>query len=444
MLEQTVVIQLDYFNSLHQRYQAFSHLPGFVLLESSDKLRGRYDILSACPYDRILVKNTGQDLDAALNKLNQILSVKETNHHLPFQGGAIGYVSYDLGATLLGLSLYPQPSLSDMPLLDLGLYDWAIISDHEKRETNLVIAHQHQSSIELIPELIHLWQNPDNCIDKKFKVNSEFTPLISKDSYFSAIQTIKQDLKVGRSYQVNYTQPFLADYSGDSWALYRHISIRNPVPFAAYMRTPSADLLSFSPERLLLYESGTLLSSPIKGTTRRSPDDAEDLELTQQLLNCPKNRAENVMIVDLIRNDLGKIAKSGSVKVTTLCEIQSFQYVHHLVSDIQADCLDSVSPMSAFMSCFPGGSITGAPKIESMKIINELEAHSRGVYCGSIGYFSNHGRFDTNIAIRTITAKDGKLHLSAGGGIVIDSFPEDEYRECFTKIAAIINGLNNQ
>lgn len=441
MVEQTVVIPLEYSNSLHQHYQAFSHLPGFVLLESGDKSRGRYDILSAYPYDRILIENTHQDLDDALDRLNQILSVTNSNHHLPFLGGAIGYISYDLGASLLRLPRNSQPSLSDMPLLDLGMYDWAIIADHDKKEVSLVIGNQHESSKEIASEIIYLWKKSAGHIDTRVKLASEFKPLITKDNYYSAIQAIKQALKEGRSYQVNYTQPFTAEYTGDGWALYQQITHKNPVPFAAYMRTPTAELLSFSPERFLLYEQGRLLSSPIKGTARRSSNPLEDLELKQQLLACDKNQAENVMIVDLIRNDLGKIAQPGTVKVTSLCEIQSFQSVHHLVSDISANCLASISPMTAFMSCFPGGSITGAPKIESMKIISELEPYARGVYCGGIGYFSNHGRFDTNIAIRTITAKDEKLHLAAGGGIVIDSLSEDEYRECFTKIAAIINGL---
>jgi para-aminobenzoate synthetase component 1 len=138
---------------------------------------------------------------------------------------------------------------------------------------------------------------------------------------------------------------------------------------------------------------------------------------------------------------LGKIAKTGSVKVLKLCELHSFAKVHHLVSDIEAQCLEHINPLDLFLDCFPGGSITGAPKLESMRIINELELYARGVYCGGIGYFSRHGRFDSNIAIRTITAKNQILHLAAGGGIVIDSNCEDEYRECYIKIKAIINGL---
>lgn len=185
-----------------------------------------------------------------------------------------------------------------------------------------------------------------------------------------------------------------------------------------------------------------LLTSPIKGTEKRSSDPQRDELLRNSLLASSKNQAENVMIVDLLRNDLGKIAKPGSVHVRDLCAVESYQAVHHLVSNIEAIALEDQSMMDVFSACFPGGSITGAPKLEAMRIIAEQEAYARGVYCGSIGYFSRHGRFDSNIAIRTVVAREKILHMAAGGGIVIDSNWEDEYLECFTKIAAIINGLN--
>ena len=254
-------------------------------------------------------------------------------------------------------------------------------------------------------------------------------------------EAIHSELIKGRAYQVNYTQPFLAEYRGDPWEMYKRVRVSNPVPYAAFMRCEEGDLLSFSPERYLTMDHGVVSTSPIKGTSRRSSNPVEDEQLRQLLLNSSKNRAENVMIVDLLRNDLGKYAKPGSVRVTSLCELQSFNSVHHLVSHIQAEYEQCVTPLEVFASCFPGGSITGAPKRESMRIIGEQERYGRGVYCGSMAYFSAHGRFDSNIAIRTITAKAETLYLSAGGGIVIDSHWEDEYRECFTKIAAIVNGF---
>lgn len=438
-MSQFVSYSLEYPASLHSYYQKLKHLPGFVLLESTDRIYGRYDILSAYPYDVIQIdQNT--DLPLGLKKINKILSPKPPVTDLPFQGGAIGYVSYDLGARLIGVDSCAQPTLNDMPLLDFGLYDWGLIVDHYQNTVTLFAANTNTATLRIIDEVLELWSmtSEQSC---DAIINSDFIPLMRKELYDEAFTSIHQFLKEGRSYQVNLTQPFHAAYEGDTWAFYKQISLRNPVPFAAYLKTSYADILSFSPERFLFHEQGKLITSPIKGTMRRSNNYMEDERLKNQLLACEKNRAENVMIVDLLRNDLGKIAQPGSVLVDKLCEVQSYNSVHHLVSTIEARCLPTISPFEAFLSCFPGGSITGAPKIESMRIIHEQECYARGVYCGSIGYFSRHGRFDTNIAIRTVTAKEKILHLAAGGGIVIDSDKEDEYRECYLKIAAIINGF---
>ncbi|WP_058473762.1 aminodeoxychorismate synthase component I [Legionella quateirensis] len=433
-------LELNYHLFLQDSYKKFCDLPGFVLLESSDKTRGRYDILSAYPYDRVVFWADQASKYSSQDKLRELLLNHQSIDDLPFQGGAIGYISYDFGAQLYGIKTKPQESLSDMPLIDMGLYDWAIITDHHLRKVTLFAANRHTSTKNLIEEIIQIWNEPP-IKSHLFKLNSEFIPLVSKEDYQHSFSAINSYLNEGRTYQVNLTQPFHADFSGDSWEIYRTITNKNPVPFSAFIRNKEADILSFSPERFLQYNQGTILASPIKGTIARSIDPNIDEELKNQLISCEKNRAENVMIVDLMRNDLGKIAKPGSVKVTNLCEVQSYNSVHHLVSDIEATCMDHLNPFDIFLSCFPGGSITGAPKLEAMNIINEQEPYARGIYCGSIGYFSSHGRFDTNIAIRTITAKNNILHLAAGGGILIDSKCEDEYLECYTKIAAIINGL---
>jgi para-aminobenzoate synthetase component I len=438
-LTQFSLLSLDYHPSLQEYYQKLSHLPGFALLESTDSSRGRYDIVSAYPYSFIQLHEHDSDIATTLKKLNQVLSVQSSVVDLPFQGGAIGYIAYDLGAKLLGIESPIQPTLQNMPLLDMGLYDWAIIADHQQKSLTLFAANTHPSTAAIVDEIVTLWNMEVKSYPAGLK--SDFTPLISQNDYSSAFSSIYQSLKEGRIYQVNLTQPFHAHYEGDSWSFYKKISMQNPVPFAAYFRATGADILSFSPERFLYYEKGKLVTSPIKGTMRRSSNSIEDEHLKLTLAASEKNRAENVMIVDLLRNDLGKIAQAGSVHVTNLCELQSYNSVHHLVSTVEAQLLSTIQPFDAFLSCFPGGSITGAPKIESMRVINEQELYARGVYCGSIGYFSNHGRFDTNIAIRTITAKNNILHFAAGGGIVIDSSCEDEYRECFIKIAAIINGL---
>lgn len=434
------LIELNYHSDLHNYYQKLCELPGFVLLESKDQTQGRYDILSAFPYEHFTVSYDEQNLNSILSDLRSTLPHKVSTHPFPFQGGLIGYISYDFGARLMGIKSVPQTALSTMPLLNLGLYDWAIISDHYLKSTYLYAANNHPSSKDTVNYVIALWNSTIES-QKQFSLINEFRPMMSKEHYEFSFKEIKSALRKGRSYQVNFTQPFEAQYQGDSWAMYHQTSNQNPVPFSAFLRLEEADILSFSPERFLFYDNGRLITSPIKGTIRRSDNSYEDELLKQELFASEKNRAENVMIVDLLRNDLGKIAQTGSVNVLNLCEVQSYNSVHHLVSNIEAQSKGDVDSLTLFLSCFPGGSITGAPKLESMRIIDELELCSRGIYCGSIVYFSNHGRFDSNIAIRTITAKNNTLHLAAGGGIVIDSNCEEEYLECYLKIKAIINGL---
>ena len=426
------VYPLPYKQDLIDHYQAFCELDGFVLLESRDKAHGRYDILTALPYDRFRVSRTSLDPHEVSGGLQQKLPKRASMGKFPFQGGAIGYISYDFGAAMMGIHKPSHPLLHDMPLIDLAFYDWAIIVDHTLKQVHLLTSNQQQRD-----ELRERWFDYHSST-APFSLQTPFTPIMAIDAYRQAFQTIHQALREGRAYQVNLTQAFLAEYLGNAWGMYTNIRLKNPVPYSAFLRTHAADILSFSPERFLTIDEGQVLTSPIKGTARRSQDVEMDKALQDALMACPKNRAENVMIVDLLRNDLGRFAKPGSVNVSSLCELQSFHAVHHLVSDIEAICKDNISPLQAFLACFPGGSITGAPKLESMRIISENEPFGRGVYCGSIAYFSSHGRVDSSIAIRTITAKNQQLYLAAGGGIVMDSNCEDEYQECFTKIAAFI------
>lgn len=442
LLNSLTITPLQYTDHLIAHYQSLSDLSGFVLLESSDRQRGRYDILSALPYDSLKISRDSVDIKDELEKFQSILARRSTSCDLPFQGGAIGYFSYDLADALAGIHSRVHPS-NDMPLMDMRFYDWAIVTDHYLKRVHLVAANSQSQTRAIIDEIRSRWHK-QAVVYQPFCLQHAFTPLISQQGYQQAFVAIHQELMRGRSYQVNYTQSFLAQYSGDSWEMYKRVRLTNPVPYAAFLRCAEGNILSFSPERFLNMDNGVVQTSPIKGTAKRSTDPVIDEQLQASLLDSAKNRAENVMIVDLLRNDFGQFAKPGSVKVTSLCELQSFNSVHHLVSHIEAQCIDSVTPLQAFMACFPGGSITGAPKREAMRMISEHEAFARGVYCGSIAYFSAHGRVDSNIAIRTIVAKQDTMYLSAGGGIVIDSHWEDEYRECFTKIAAIVNEFKHE
>lgn len=431
------LIDLPYEQNLHERYSNLCNLSGFVLLESTDKIRGRYDILSAYPYETLIVDKNNL---ATLSLLEKKMKPIDYGLNLPFQGGAIGYFSYDLAVNMMELT-HHQENLINMPDAIIGFYDWAIITDHHLKKVTVFAANTQQNTPLIIKKILKKWPK----ISAKFpafSLLSEVNFLVNKRQYLDAFHHILANIKKGRCYQVNYTQLFHAFYEGSLWNLYSTIKKLNPVPYSAYLPYKQGNILSFSPERFLLMDKHSLLTSPIKGSRKRSSIPNIDDELGKALVASEKDRAENVMIVDLLRNDLGKIAKTGTVEVNNLFSLESYEKVHHLVSHIYAECREQISPIEAFLSCFPGGSITGAPKREAMKVIAEQELYSRGIYCGCIGYFSNHGRFDTNIAIRTMIAKEQQLYLAAGGGIVFDSLAEEEYAECFTKIAAILQGLS--
>lgn len=430
---------LSYSKDLITQYQKLKHLSGFVLLESGDQSIGRYDIVTACPYEHLVFSPVTQSMECFIEQLRQRLPNYHLPLDLPFQGGGIGFFSYDFAALMHNIPI--QKEEIPRAYAEIALYDWAIITDHLKKEVTLLAVNYHKATAEIVREVLECWHNK-TCPSYTFSLEQTFSPLIEKEEYQHAFYTIKEDLQQGRCYQVNYTQPFRANYNGDSWAVFTKIRAKNRVPYAAYLQSEQGDILSFSPERFIKKQHTTLLTSPIKGTAKRSSNAQQDELLRQQLGQSEKNRAENIMIVDLLRNDLSKIAQIGSVRVRELCTVESYQFVHHLVSHITAQALDPMHLLDMFLSCFPGASITGAPKLEAMKIISELESYPRGIYCGSIGYFSAHGNFDSNIAIRTLVAQRNNLLLSAGGGIVIDSHCEEEYQECLIKIKAICQGLN--
>ena len=261
-------------------------------------------------------------------------------------------------------------------------------------------------------------------------------------AYDRAFAKVQAHIRAGDCYQVNLTQRFSARVRGDSWAAYERLRIANPAPFSAYLNYPFGQVLSSSPERFLRVHGQNVLTQPIKGTRRRGFNPADDAALAAELRSSGKDRAENVMIVDLLRNDLGKNCAPGSVKTTKLFEVESFANVHHLVSSVEGEPLAGRHAVDLLRGCFPGGSITGAPKIRAMQIIEECEPQRRSVYCGAIGYIGFDGAMDTNIAIRTLVRCGDSIHAWAGGGIVADSDVDAEYQECFDKASGLLAVLS--
>ena len=265
-----------------------------------------------------------------------------------------------------------------------------------------------------------------------------FEPLMSFDVYQQAIHAIQDYIREGRVYQLNFTQALMSPFNGDAFAWYWHKQQSN-IPYAAFFKGQNYALMSLSPECFIRIDGGVARTFPIKGTIHRGQDAKEDETLKAWLIHSEKNRAENTMIVDLLRNDFGKFAKSGSVKVPQFCECKAFPNVFHLISEVSCELAADVHPFLFAKACMPGGSITGAPKHEAMKLITALELHQRGPYCGHFFYFSAHGRFDSNILIRTAIAHQHEVLIQAGGGIVIDSKVDEEYDECLAKLQQLMS-----
>lgn len=436
-------------------FDKFSDEPWSVFLDSNqpNAIHGRYDIISARPKVRITSKNNKTNIDSSTDSLSlpgdpfaalkeYLPQNKQNDLKLPFVGGAIGYFSYDLGRSLEKLPSTANNDL-DLPDMKVGIYSWAIIVDHGKKKTVLV-ADKNDLRMQRDWKDLLSFITDKNSINKRqeFKVLSSVDSNMTETSYARAFDKVKSYILEGDCYQVNLAQRFNVSVEGDAWQAYCMLRELNPSPFSAYLNYADFQILSNSPERFLSVVKDVVQTKPIKGTRPRSKNSDEDDALLQELINSKKDQAENVMIVDLLRNDISKNCALGSVKVPKLFDIESYPNVHHMVSTITGKLRDNRSAIDLLRGSFPGGSITGAPKLRSMEIVEELEPHRRGIYCGAIGYISNDGNMDTNIAIRTILHKDQQMYFYAGGGVVYDSEVSAEYQETFDKAAAMMQVLN--
>lgn len=367
---------------------------------------------------------------------------------LPFCGGMIGYCSYDLAREYISQKS-SIPKDIDIPDMQFGFYGWACIQDHAHQKSWLVIHPQCEPALSKnLPNLLvprkHTQKQaePQECQPHFFSSN------ISKQQYSERFTKIQEYIHAGDCYQINLAQRFSSKTSQTATQLYEKLRTVMPSPFCAlipiYGNKDNA-IISFSPERFVqLTTDGTAISQPIKGTSARHTDLQQDKDMALALQQDPKNLAENLMIVDLLRNDFGKACETGSITVKKLFELQTFANVHHLVSTIEGKLKSEYNGADLLKACFPGGSITGAPKVRAMQIIDELEPHRRSIYCGSIVMYSAHGTMDSNIMIRTLLLKDKTLFCWGGGGIVADSECDSEYQESFTKIKNLLDAINKK
>ena len=409
---------------------------------------GRYDVIAARPY--ITLKTFADETEIVYSGgkrehssedpfsiVKSLLGDRETKlSTVPFAGGALGYFAYDLGR---GIEKIPDIAEHDiaMPDMAIGIYDWAVVTDHQQRRTWLTGYGKDERTFSEWSELQELFQTKAESNGQKFEVLSELHPNMDKEVYARAFNKIKHYIREGDCYQVNLAQRFSIDVAGDPWSAYSRLRKLNPAPYSSFFKIPEGAVLSTSPERFLKVDNGLVETKPIKGTRRRSRDVYEDRALSEELLESKKDRAENLMIVDLLRNDIGKSCRPGSVSVPELFALESFARVHHLVSTVIGQLADKYHALDLLRGCFPGGSITGAPKLRAMEIIEALEPHRRSIYCGSMAYIGFDGNMDSNITIRTLVHHKDKMYCWAGGGIVMDSRLDAEYQECFDKAAAI-------
>ena len=453
-------IELPYSQNSADLFDRIADLPWAAYLDSCQlgahgAQQGRYDIFTALPYitlktlgDNTEIQNEHQteisDADPfdLLKKYIKTGAASSAPTTMPFTGGALGYFSYDLARRLEQLPIQAERDI-ELPEMAVGIYDWAVVVDHQTQTASLVTHHNHDRTREILPALLTRFQQTQPLEQKTstFQLTTPFGSNLTKIQYAQAFERIQAYIRAGDCYQVNLSQRFSATFAGSPWEAYKQLRQSSPVPYGAYLNYPDATLLSLSPERFLHVKSGHVETKPIKGTRPRDPDHCRDQALAYELSNSAKDRAENLMIVDLLRNDLGKNCRFGSIKVPSLFALESFPAVHHLVSTVVGELAAEKSSIDLLRDCFPGGSITGAPKLRAMEIIEELEPHRRGLYCGAIGYIGFNGDMDTNIAIRTLTCVNNTISCSAGGALVADSECETEYQETLIKIDRLLNRL---
>jgi para-aminobenzoate synthetase component 1 len=436
-------------------------LPYLAFLDSAmpHSSLGRYSYLSADPYAVLAVGRDGATLGdravegdplAALGAALEAQRAPALPGLPPFQGGAIGFVSYDYARRLERL---PGPRVDDLGTPDavLPLYDWVVACDHAAAKAWLISTGapdavgpareararaRAESVLELLsrPAAIHV---PP--VHPALAFRSNFTRV----RYVEAIARTVEYVLAGDIFQTNIAQRFAADLPAtfDPWSFYRRLRVRNAAPFAAYLAFGDVVVASSSPERFVKVEGDRVEARPIKGTSKRWANPHADGSSSRALLDSEKDRAENVMIVDLLRNDLSRVCRPGTVEAPKLCGLETYASVHHLVSVVTGRLREGLGVEDLLRASFPGGSITGAPKLRAMEIIAELEAHARGVYCGSIGWMGFSGDADFNIAIRTATITGGKAVFQAGGGITALSDPAAEYDETLTKARALFEAF---
>lgn len=414
---------------------------------------GRYDILTAAPAATLVTRGGVTEIRDASGSREQtgdpfamvgklLGEPLQAMPDIPFAGGALGYWGYDLAMQPARMR-QPADGEKSVPEMALGIYDWAIIIDHQERESRLVSRKRYPGTDQTLAQVLLRLRGgaAGQPQQEALKVHGAIVSNFTAADYAAAFREVQGFLHEGDCYQVNLAQRYSASATGDAFPAYLELRRLSPAPYSAFLDWPGVQVLCASPELFLSVQQGRVRTRPIKGTRPRSADPAEDEHLSEELRHHPKDLAENLMIVDLLRNDLGKACEPGSINTTSLFEVESYANVHHMVSTIEGRLRKGKGALDLLRDCFPGGSITGAPKQRAMEIIEQLEPHRRGIYCGAIGYAGFDGNMTANIVIRTLVRSDGSIRCWAGGGIVADSSCADEYQETRDKASAMLHLL---
>jgi para-aminobenzoate synthetase component 1 len=444
-------------------FAALKHLPYSLLLDSADPDHptGRYSFIVSHPIETIEAKDgvvtltnwhtqekrEGDPFKILQERLKHWIPETETIRGMPpFQGGAAGFFGYDLAR---GIENLPETakSDSDQPDMAIGIYDQVMTFDHRKNQAWMIThANNYHDARKKQDYILGMISAPPD-VERYKDVVLDWQANFEDSAYKDAVRKIIDYIKAGDIFQANMAQRFDAQLPKDfdSFAHYLHLRSVNPAPFAAYMNCGAGlKISSASPERFLSVKDRMVETRPIKGTQPRSDDPVQDLANKEKLEASQKDHAENTMIVDLLRNDLSKVCLANSVEVEGLCKLESFASVHHLVSTVRGKLKANKTAIDLLKACFPGGSITGAPKIRAMEIIEEMEPTRRGPYCGAMGYTGFDGAMDTSILIRTLVYQNDRVSLQVGGGIVADSQPDAEYQETLDKAAAMLASFGTQ
>lgn len=457
----------DYHTPIHVFQALKGQNDNCFILESVNNAQqwGRYSFIGIHPKAEIKIKNGRATIDQADNHsevsidnpirfLSGILSRYRTPKFAgapKLTGGLIGFFGYDTVRYIEKKLCHPPKDDLNLPDCHLFLFDEIIAFDHLSNQLIIIqnidrksdAAAQYEACRRRAEELVYTIERyvpqPDRMEDKVAEI--EVTSNITKEQYLQNVERAKEYIQNGDLFQIVPSQRLEVRNPPDSFQVYRMLRATNPSPYLYYFRLRDYDIAGASPEMLVSVTDGTVCTRPIAGTIKRGADPAEDLAFERQLLQDPKERAEHTMLVDLGRNDIGKVARLGSVQVTSLMQVERYSKVMHLVSDVQGTLRPDKTALDALMAVLPAGTLSGAPKVRAMEIIDELEPTRRGLYGGTVGYLGFDGNIDTCIAIRTVLFQNDKAYVQAGGGVVADSIPENEYLESRNKAQAVINAM---